>query len=96
MTLAFPAYHEDMLPGTPTAERVETAMRQAGWRSIQRRDATLTCKVGFNVWSFGETMTITLAPDHVVLRSSCILPTQCVDWGKNRRNVEKLKAALAG
>lgn len=95
MTFAFPAYHEATLPGIKTVEAVEAGMRSAGWSNIQRQGSTISCKVGFNLWSFGETMVITLASNHAVLRSTCILPTQCVDWGKNRRNVQKLLAALA-
>ncbi len=95
MTFAFPAYHETTVPGFKTAEAIEAGMRKAGWREVQRQGSTITCKVGFNLWSFGETMAITLAPTHAVLRSTCILPTQCVDWGKNRRNVQKLLAVLA-
>lgn len=94
MTFAFPAFHENRLAGTFDAEAVESAMRQLRWSDIHRDGGSVVGKVGFNVWSFGETVTATLAPDHVVLRSTCVLPTQCIDWGKNRRNVEALQAAL--
>jgi len=30
----------------------------------------------------------------VRLRSECALPTQVIDWGKNRQNVERIVEAL--
>ena len=94
MSFAFPAFHEARLPGAFDAEAVETAMRLLGWGSIRRDGSSVACKVALNLWSFGETVAVTVAPDHVLLRSACVMPTQCIDWGKNRRNVEALRAAL--
>ena len=94
MSFAFPAFHEARLPGAFDAEAVETAMRRLGWGSIRRDGSSVACKVALNLWSFGETVAVTVAPDHVLLRSACVMPTQCIDWGKNRRNVEALRAAL--
>ena len=94
MSFAFPAFHEARLPGAFDAEAVETAMRRLGWGSIRRDGSSVACKVALNLWSFGETVAVTVAPDHVLLRSACVMPTQCIDWGKNRRNDEALRAAL--
>lgn len=94
MTFAFPAFHETRMAGAFDVAAVEAAMRQLRWSEIRREYGSVIGKVGFNLWSFGETVTATLAPDHVVLRSTCMLPTQCFDWGKNRRNVEALRVAL--
>ena len=94
MSFAFPAFHEARLPGAFDAEAVETAMRRLGWGSIRRDGSSVACKVALNLWSFGETVTVTLARDHLMLRSACVMPTQCFDWGKNRRNVEALRTAL--
>jgi hypothetical protein len=96
MTFAFPAFHEHILPGAHTVEAVEAAMRKAGWQDIRRHGSTVIAKVGLNLFSFGETVAITLAPGHAVFRSTCILATQCLDWGKNRRNIDTLLAALRG
>jgi hypothetical protein len=96
MTFSFPAFHEQILPGAHTAEAVEAAMRKAGWQDIRHHGGTVICKIGLNIFSFGETMAITLAPGHAVLRSTCILATQCLDWGKNRRNIDKLVSVLGG
>ena len=58
------------------------------------RAPVVKSQVGFNLWSFGETVTATPAAGYLLLRSTCVMPTQCLDWGKNRRNVEALQAAL--
>ncbi len=94
MSFAFPAFHEARLPGMFSAAVVEVAMQRLGWSDVRRDAGVVTGKVGFNLWSFGETVAVTVAPDHVLLRSACVMPTQCIDWGKNRRNVEALRAAL--
>ena len=94
MSFAFPAFHEARLPGMLGATAVEAAMQRLGWSDIRRDAGAVTGKVGFNLWSFGETVTVTQARDHLMLRSACVMPTQCFDWGKNRRNVEALRTAL--
>lgn len=96
MTFSFPAFHEQILPGAHSIEAVEAALRKVGWQNIQRQGDTVICRIGMNLYSFGETLDIVLAPGYAVLRSACILPTQCLDWGKNRRNIEKLVAILRG
>lgn len=95
MGFAFPAFHQARLPGMFNAAAVEAAMQRLGWSDIRRTAGTVTGRVAFNVWSFGETVAVTLTADHALLRSACVMPTQCLDWGKNRRNIEALRAALA-
>ena len=94
MSFAFPAFHEARLPGMFSAAAVEAAMQRLGWSDVRRDADVVTGKVGFNLWSFGETVTATPAAGYLLLRSTCVMPTQCLDWGKNRRNVEALQAAL--
>lgn len=96
MTIAFPAFHQTLLPGAHTPAAVAAAMQRAGWTLVQQNEDRITGKVGLNLWSFGETVTATLADGRVTLRSACVLPTQCFDWGKNRRNVDALARALRG
>lgn len=94
MTFAFPAFHEMVLERAHTVESIEAAMRRSGWNSIQQTPTGASCAVSFNIWSFGEKVEVTCDASHTVLRSSCVWPTQCLDWGKNRRNLEMLVAAL--
>ena len=50
---------------------------------------------GVTATSWGEKITVKLVPTGpaqtmVTINSRCALPTQIVDWGKNKSNVEKL------
>lgn len=94
MTFAFPAFHEEILERDHTSDNIEAAMRRNGWKGIQKTATGIRCAVSFNLWSFGETIEVTCEDRRTVLRSNCILPTQCMDWGKNRRNITNLVAAL--
>ena len=94
MTFAFPAFHEMVLERAHTVESIEAAMRRSGWNRIEQTPTGMRGAVPFNVWSFGEKVEVTCDGSRTVLRSSCVWPTQCLDWGKNRRNLEKLAAAL--
>ena len=94
MTFAFPAFYETRMAGAFDVAAVEAAMRQLRGSEIRREHGSVIGKVGFNLWSFGETVTATPAAGYLLLRSTCVMPTQCLDWGKNRRNVEALQAAL--
>jgi hypothetical protein len=50
---------------------------------------------GLNLWSWGETITMTrLSETRWKIRSECSMPLQLVDWGQNRRNVERVEKAL--
>lgn len=94
MTFAFPAFHEMVLERAHTLESIEAAMRSSGCDSIQQTPTGVRGAVPFNLWSFGEKVEVTCDDSRTVLRSSCVWPTQCLDWGKNRRNLQKLVAAL--
>ena len=96
MTFAFPAFHEATVAKAHTAESIEAAMRRVGWNSIQQTTEGVSCAVPLTIWSFGERVLVTREEGRIVLRSSCVLPTQCMDWGKNRRNIQSLVAALEG
>lgn len=50
---------------------------------------------GISLTSWGENIDITILyindnSSQVTIKSECTLPTQIVDWGKNKSNVEKL------
>ena len=48
-------------------------------------------KVPLNVLSWGETVNIRVkASGEVEIQSTCSYRYQIVDWGKNRRNIEKI------
>jgi hypothetical protein len=48
-----------------------------------------------HVWSWGEKIIVTFAAGNsLVVRSEYSLPTQCIDWGKNRSHVRKFLDTL--
>lgn len=48
-----------------------------------------------SLWSWGENITIEVDEDGTThIKSECKLPTQIIDWGNNKKNVNKLLAAL--
>jgi hypothetical protein len=104
MTFGFPAYfeateHYDCERGE-LLDAVERALDALGWKFDYTGPASLNVSVSVNFWSWGEQMTVHARKDGTLeVRSQCRLPTQCIDWGKNRRNVntflERLDRVLA-
>jgi hypothetical protein len=48
-----------------------------------------------NIRSWGEKLLISFLPDNSVsVISKCALPTQCLDWGKNKANVGLFMAEI--
>lgn len=50
---------------------------------------------GFNLASWGENINITVlyfneSSSYVIIKSECVFPTQIIDWGKNKSNVDKI------
>ena len=57
--------------------------------------AMFQIKHGVGMTSWGENITMVLLPvgadqTSVSIRSECVLPTQIIDWGQNKKNVENL------
>lgn len=100
MSFGFPAHCNTQL-SLPAAKhddvhaRVQHALASLRWRIKQDDPARIVAAAGVSLWSWGETVSIDVLPDHTLaITSKCVLPTQCLDWGKNRRNVEQLVAKL--
>ncbi len=53
-------------------------------------------KTGWRSWGENVEAWISQGPEGaaIQLRSECSLPTQVIDWGKNRKNVERIVGAL--
>lgn len=93
MAFGFPAYHcvRLSLLGSRQAARdaVVFSLDAAGWRYSEVSDGVFKAKVGLNGWSWGERLTVTLEePNHITIESKCVYPLQCLDWGKNKQNVD--------
>lgn len=101
VAFGFPAYHEEdvTFPMPVTHEWVVYACQAARlgiatW-GYGARGGAWHIAPGPSLLSWGEKMTITpLAPNVVRVRSECGLPTQCIDWGKNAKNVRSLIQVL--
>jgi hypothetical protein len=98
MVLGFPAYAEghkafDCPPDWLfRAARVVTKL--FGWRTDKSYQG-FAVRVPWSFWSWGERFLIHVsARSTIEVRSECLLPTQCIDWGKNRANVERFLGAV--
>lgn len=101
MTFAFPAYHvQDFdLPLPVTEAWIQYAAAYAGLiYSGPRSDPSgwyWSVTADMNLMTWGSNIKIwLLAPQRIRIRSECVLPTQCIDWGKNREVVERLASFL--
>ncbi|MBK8205505.1 MAG: hypothetical protein IPK87_01805 [Planctomycetes bacterium] len=101
MTIGFPAFHEEMWrPRWPIdANRVLAASQQLGWSFFVEHYGPVGFRwklgTGMSFWSWGETVIVEPQPDNTVrVHSSCALVTQFLDFGRNRRNVEKLAETM--
>lgn len=53
-----------------------------------------TLRCGINLWSWGERIILTPEQRSIRIVSQCRFPLQFIDWGKNRKNVEIIRAAV--
>jgi hypothetical protein len=81
-------------PGT--REQVIAASQEAARRSGLRVTAadpatgTVHAETRVSMSSWGEKVTVYVdAYNQVSVTSQCLLPTQLIDWGKNKRNVNR-------
>jgi hypothetical protein len=99
MAFGFPAYHTEILYKIPRRidlrEYVFKTLARIGWEAHYVSRHTISASVGVSFWSWGENITIEIHPDGPMsVTSSCTLPTQCFDWGKNKKNVNKFITEL--
>lgn len=100
MAFGFPAYHTERYSSkAATAEElqhmVKDALRTLSWpvKSECGNRIQASSSIGFKSW--GEAIDIELLPDKaIVVTSKCILPTQCIDWGKNKVNVSRFLSEI--
>ena len=102
MAFGFPAYHEETrkfeLKRNVLASAVENALVSLEWQF--NRDSSgsqFNARTGWSIWSYmGEKVKIEVRSDGSVrVRSECGSPIQCVDYGKNKKNVEQFLDALS-
>src|SRR6516225_1107665 len=94
MAFGFPAYAR----GSRRYDSSPDALREAVARALSALEWTaygnwsgmrFVAEVGVNYWSWGERISVEIEGEGTVwIESKCRLPTQCIDWGKNQRNVD--------
>ena len=102
MTFGFPAYYEASFdtPLPITDAWIAHVCGVLGWAFKGAVHRVPTGKVwrieeSFSMSSWGTNIEVrALGAARIHIRSECALPTQCFDWGKNKRNVRALQAAL--
>lgn len=70
------------------AERLEQTM---SWRLASRGHEMLEYNVPLTMRSWGERVRITIEEGSIRIESWCSFPTQVIDWGKNRQNVDLIR-----
>lgn len=90
MKITFPARYcaNYRLVANESVEIVEATLRKLKWKHSLTADNKFLVQIPFNVWSFGEKMTVEVQNEEISICSECLFPFQGFDWGKNKRNVK--------
>jgi hypothetical protein len=97
MAFGFPAYHEERWAFSDQAAFVRAlreVFREREFTVDRELPTELRARVELSLWSWGESITVTIGRDSAIIRSACQFPLQCIDWGKNRKNVSTLVQGL--
>ncbi|MFC6268550.1 hypothetical protein [Frigoriflavimonas asaccharolytica] len=79
---------------------IENALQQANFKNIKFDNVTkiFHAKANFSIWSFAENIEIKIVEkeNSIVLnfKSICVLPTQIIDYEKNKTNFKKFERVL--
>lgn len=100
MAFGFPAYHTERYPAKAASadelrQIVKEVLRTLSWSLKSENGNGIRASSSIGLKSWGEVIQIELLPDNaIVITSKCVLPTQCLDWGKNKENVTRFLAEL--
>jgi hypothetical protein len=100
MAFGFPAYHtEQYSTGTGKSADLRAAVKETlkalSWTVKEEAHDRILASTSINLRSWGEKLLINFLPDNSIsVTSKCALPTQCLDWGKNKANVVKFLAEI--
>jgi len=100
MAFGFPAYHtERYSTDTSKSADLRVAVRETltalSWSVREESHDRIIASTSMNIRSWGEKLLISFLPDKSVsVTSKCALPTQCLDWGKNKANVGRFMAGI--
>ena len=92
MSFGFPAYSTGSqkfdLGLQELLDVISRALGNLGWSYETPLPNQFLARVSLGMWSWGEKMGVDVTYDGTVTaKSECVLVTQCLDWGKNSRNV---------
>lgn len=96
------SYEETMTIPIAAADVWQRAIQvlnsQQGVSGVMTHPGVLTASVNTNWRSWGEKLSVHVdeTPDGTVvrIRSACAFPLQLFDWGKNKDNVQRVRAGL--
>ena len=98
MSFGFPAYHQQTemfnLNGGSLYSLVKSGFAELGWKVTIDNPSYLEASASLNLASWGEKISVSIEGMTATIVSKCLLPTQCVDWGKNKKNVMMLLKTL--
>ena len=82
-------------PARTFFQRAADAMRRMGWNVFRVEETFLEGSVSMSIWSWGEDIQMRqVSNDQVELVSKCKLVTQVIDFGRNRKNIDKILAMM--
>lgn len=94
MAFGFPAYAVERkwfeFDNQFMLDAILNTLKVLNWRCESVLPYEVIAKISVNIFSWGEKLTVSRAADGTLMaRSEGVLPTQCIDWGKNERNVKR-------
>jgi hypothetical protein len=95
MAFGFPARHSEdyvcEIPGANLRVLVRRALQVLAWSIKEESYGRIVASSSMNLVSWGEKIEIEfLSNTEISVTSKCLLPTQWIDWGQNKRNIKKL------
>ncbi len=82
-------------PGQQFLSRTWRAFKILGWTVNTTHSHGIEGNIPMSLMSWGERISVQLVNDgQAQVRSASALPTQVIDFGRNRKNVEKLLRAI--
>jgi hypothetical protein len=92
MAFGFPAYHTEIYQ--PKSEninlldKIKDAIISLGWKIESKNSNQIIGSTSASLMSYGERIKIVIKENgSYSITSKCSFPIQCIDYGKNRKNV---------
>jgi hypothetical protein len=94
MSFGFPAYHEASEKFDITTTELNRIIKEVfvefGWKLRLDSFTVLEASIPINWATWGQTITVFLSKEGMTsVKSENVFPTQCIDWGNNRRDVTR-------